>query len=127
MVNFTRLTSLLVLVALLTTNSSVQAQGGPGGGRGPGNGNGGGPNQPLATAPHASVGTDRWTLHLAANDLFVAHDDTICGPSIEIFVEIVPDGTGYCMEVNHRPAATFNQARLTYTSLGKRLLEPVEW
>lgn len=72
------------------------------------------------------TGTDMWTTYIAEQNLYSPHEDD-CDAATEVFVEIASSGRGFCMEVNERTAATWEEARDSCATDLKRLPEAVEW
>ena len=73
-----------------------------------------------------SQGADMWIGYMGRNGYFVPHYDD-CDVASEAFVAVAPDGKGFCMELNERSAAYWEDARHDCLSEGKRLPEPAEF
>lgn len=72
------------------------------------------------------VGSDMWTGYMARNGMFVPHYDD-CDTATEAFVQVAPDGKGFCMEINERASAFWEDARHDCLDEGMRLPEPAEF
>jgi len=86
----------------------------------------------LAQSPGA--GADMWTGQMQQRTLFRPHAITTrCNTTTEAYVQVPFDpanltaGVGFCIEKNQRSADTWENARNTCASLGKRLPEPGEF
>lgn len=100
-----RISLLFLLVSLLTVNTAFGAAT---------NNNGN------STQISPAAGADMWTAAMA--DLFIPHPNT-CDPLTEAFVQILPNGKGFCIEIDERPAKEWTEARHTCLQEGKRLPE----
>lgn len=74
----------------------------------------------------AQAETDVWNGYFSQRGLFNPHSD-YCDTSTEAFVQMGPNGDGYCIEKNERTGATWDEAKDTCASNNKRLPEPAEF
>ena len=73
-----------------------------------------------------AVGTDMWTGVMGQKEYFLPHEDN-CDQYLEAFVQILPTGEGYCIEVDERPAENWEVARNMCLQENKRLPEIAEY
>ena len=99
---------------LLLLNTRIEAQGVPGGG--------GPPGININVTSQPSLGSDAWTVNMS----FETHPND-CDPLTEAFAEILPNGEGFCIDIDERPAQHWYIARNSCFQEGKRLPEIVEY
>lgn len=83
---------------------------------------------PLAAFAQTGGAPDVWLGEIAREGLDRPHEN-YCNSTTETFISMGLSGgsRGFCIEKSERTADTWEEARQTCSSLGKRLPEPAEW